>query len=256
MHGLLEHVAAGRVLTAAAAGARFVGVSCFNGWLATVPWPRRVVEALLPPALCLAADPGVTQHPVVVLFGEQTASTVVYGGVPMPLAIDFSEFGLAVPFVRHRAGRSLHVVFPRMCSSYFPAVSDGNVHYGLAKRLADMTWRPPVFWMTSDTGRLLFHAVVEPTGAWDAAAEVDGFRALHRVFTLPVLGRCAGERLVTSYFDWDVRGTRARATRARLTMSGELALGLGAREDVTLEGSMCEVSGMRWRLSWPLECRP
>jgi hypothetical protein len=251
---MLAQAADGRVLEAAAAGATFVGVSCFNGWLATVRWPRDVVAALLPPTLRLGDD-GAALHPVLFLFGEQTASTVVYAGVPMPLAIDFCEFGLAVPFVRHRTGSYQHLYFPRMCSSYFPAVSDGNVHYGLAKRLAAMTWRPPVFWMTSETGRLLFHAVIEPIGAWSDAAAVDGFRAAHRLAALPVLGRCAGERLVTSYFDWNAHDARARGARARLAVSGDLVDGLAARESVTGDGAMCEVSGMIWRLSWPLGCR-
>lgn len=251
---MLAQPADGRVLEAAAAGATFVGRSCFNGWLATVAWPRDVVAALLPTALRLAGD-GAATHPVLFLFGAQTAGTVVYGGVPMPLAIDFGEFGLAVPFVRHYEGSYQHLYFPRMCSSYFPAVSDGNVHYGLAKRLAVMAWRPPVFWMTSETGRLLFHAIVEPTGPWTDAAAVDAFRVAHRLGTLPVLGRCAGERLVTSYFDWDAREARARSVRARLVVSGDLVDGLAGMESVAGDGAMCEVSGMTWRLSWPLGCR-
>jgi hypothetical protein len=242
------------VLGAAAAGARFVGLSCFNGWLGTVEWPRATVEALLPPPLCL--DGGAPTHPVLVLFGEQTGGTVVYGGVPMPLAIDFCEFGIAVPFVRHREGRYHHLFFPRMCSSYFPAVSDGNVHYGLAKRLARMTWRPPFFWMTDENGRLLFHAAVEPTGPFGDAAGVDAFRTAHRLAELPVLGRCAGERLVTSYFDWSAQGVRARPVRARLVWADGLVPGLGAHESLAGDGRLCEVSGMTWRLSWPLPCRP
>lgn len=251
---MLAQAADRRVLGAAAAGARFVGLSCFNGWLGTVDWPRPVVEALLPPALRLAEPAGPT-HPVLFLFGEQTAGTVVYGGVPMPLAIDFCEFGLAVPYVRHRDGRYHHLFFPRMCSSYFPAVSDGNVHYGLAKRLAHMTWRAPVFWMTDEDGRLLFHAAIEPSGPFADAAGVDAFRAVHRLAALPVLGRCAGERLVTSYFDWDARGARARSVRARLAVADGLVPRLAARESLAGDGRLCEVSGMSWRLSWPLPCR-
>lgn len=251
---MLGDATAGPVLGAAAAGARFVGVSRFNGWLATVDWPREVVAALLPPALRLA-DAGGPTHPVLLLFGEQTRSTVVYGGVPMPLAIDFCEFGLAVPSVRHRAGRYQHLFFPRMCSSYFPAVSDGNVHYGLAKRLARMEWRPPIVWMTDDAGRLLFHAAIEPAGEFGAASGVDAFRAAHRWSRLPVLGRCAGERLVTSYFDWDAGATRARPARACVAVSDALVDGLAARESLAGDGRCCEVSGMAWRLSWPLDSR-
>ncbi|MCW5891226.1 MAG: hypothetical protein KIT14_11830 [bacterium] len=251
---MLAQAVDGRVLGAAAAGARFVGMSCFNGWLATLDWPREVVAGLLPPALRLA-DAAAPTHPVLLLFGEQTRSTVVYGGVPMPLAIDFCEFGLAVPFVRHREGRYRHLFFPRMCSSYFPAVADGNLHYGLAKRLAHMEWRPPIFWMTDEAGRLLFHATVEPTGPFGDAAGVEAFRGAHRLADLPVLGRCAADRLVTSYFDWGARDARARPVRARLSVSGDLASGLAARETLAGADRCCEVSGMTWRLSWPLGCR-
>jgi len=167
----------GPTIDLAASGASFAGQARFNGCIAVTNWLRAEVERLLPPQLALAANASPTPdiHPMIFVFGEQTQGAVIFARLPVPAGPDYGEFALAIPFVRHRDGRHLHVHVPRMYSSYFPATWNGNAHYGFGKAMARMEWRGPVFLMTSETGDLLLHAAVEPAGAWPPCARSSRF---------------------------------------------------------------------------------
>ena len=246
----------GPAVDLAASGASFAGQAIFNGCIAVANWPRAEVARLVPAELELAANCSDTPdlHPIVFVFGEQTAGAIIFAGYPVLAGPDYGEFALVIPFVRHRGGRNLHVHVPRMYSGYFPATWNGNAHYGFAKAMANMEWRDRLFRLTSETGDLLFHATVEPSGDWlkQPHAVLAGIGA---IFSLPVVGRKSDGRFVGSWWCWDFRDARVRPVRTALSIDAPLVEGLRPRGDSGVEGGTFEVRGMSWKLTWPAPCR-
>jgi len=249
----------GPTIDLAASGASFAGQARFNGCIAVTNWLRAEVERLLPPQLALAANASPTPdlHPVIFVFGEQTQGAVIFARLPVPAGPDYGEFALAIPFVRHRHGRHLHVHVPRMYSSYFPATWNGNAHYGFGKAMARMEWRGPVFLMTNETDDLLLHAAVEPAGDWvsGAAADLPLLAALRAIFSLPVVGRKADGRLVCSWWGWGFGDALVRPAAASVSIDAPLVEGLPLRTCTAVPGGSFEVRGMAWKLTWPTPCR-
>src|SRR5262245_50922230 len=235
----------------------FVGKALFNGCIVFCNWPRDAVAKLLPEDLELAGNASAMPqlHPVAFVFGDQTDGRTLYAGTSVRVGAAYQEFTLAVPFVRHAGGRFLHTYLPRMVSSYFPATWSGNFYYGFPKRMGRMWWEGPIFLMTDDEGRLLLHAQVEAAGAWRPGAEVVELDRIRAVFGLPVLGRKAAGRYVSSYFHWDFAEARARPIDALISIDSPFAarLELGSHADVP--SASFRVEGMAWRLSWPGPCR-
>ncbi len=250
----------GPAIDLAASGASFAGQARFNGCIAVTNWLRAEVERLLPPQLALAANASPTPdiHPMIFVFGEQTQGAVIFARLPVPAGPDYGEFALAIPFVRHRHGRHLHVHVPRMYSSYFPATWNGNAHYGFGKAMARMEWRGPVFLMTNETDDLLLHAAVEPAGDWvsGAAADLPHLAALRAIFSLPVVGRKADGRLVCSWWGWEFGDALVRPADASVSIDAPLVEGLPVRTCADVPGGSFEVRGMAWKLTWPGLCRP
>jgi len=245
----------GPVVDLAAARPRFAGQARFNGFVVLMDWERADVARLLPAELELAENTSGMphRHPVVLLFGEQTEGAVIFAGLTVPMGPDYGEFAIAVPYVRHRHGRYLHVHVPRMYSSYFPATWSGNAYYGFAKAMASMAWEGPTFMMRSAAGDSLLHAEVEPAGSWSRAArELSGLRAL---FSLPVVGRRADASLVSSYWDLDFQDALARPAHVRVSIDAPLVEGLASRRDIGVSAGAFEVRGMLWRLTWPAPFR-
>ena len=143
----------------------YAGQAAFNGCIAFCNWRRDDVAALLPPDLELATNISALEfHPVAFIFGEQTEGATIFAGITFPLGVRYHEFALAIPFVEHRRGRSLHIFVPRMYSSFFPATWAGNAHYGLAKAMATMHWHGPRFSIATPDGATPFQACVEAAG--------------------------------------------------------------------------------------------
>jgi hypothetical protein len=233
----------------------FVGQARFSGVVSVCNWPRREVAALLPADLALAANASMAPdlHPVVFIFGEQADGATFFGNVRFPWPIRYGEFGLAVPFVMLYRGSSLYTFIPRMYSSYFPAVWHGNAHFGFSKEMATMRWEPPLFVMTSDRGRLLFHAAVEDGGDWwpATAGGPPNLGAVREMFACPILGRKAAGTWVVSYFAWDFSDSLVRATNALISIDGPILPALRPRTDQAVAGGAFEVRDMLWSLSWP-----
>ena len=250
----------GPAIDLAASGASFAAQARFNGCIVVTNWPRVDVARLLPSELALAANASATPdlHPVIFVFGEQTEGAVIFARLPVPAVPDYREFALAIPFVRHRDGHHLHVHVPRMYSSHFPATWNGNVHYGLGKAMACMEWRGPMFLMTSETGELLVHAALEPTGDWvsGAAAELPHLAALRAIFSLPVVGRKVDGRLVCSWWGWEFGDALVRPLDALVSIDAPLVEGLPVGTCADAPGGSFEVRGMAWKLTWPGPCRP
>lgn len=221
--------------------------------------PRHAVAALLPPALVLmpdaCADP--TQHPLLFAFGDQTDGTLIVGGRPLALGIGYGEFALLIPFVQHRLATAPHVFVARMCSAYFPATWHGNAHYGFAKSTARMRTDGPLFVMSDDDDRLLFHATTAPHGPWEPAATAPhaNLDAIRCLFThLPVLGRRSDGSVLCSRFGWDFAQADVRPASGWVSVDGPLVEGFAPQLCPAVAGGAFEVRGMRWRLSWPGRC--
>jgi len=107
-------------------------------------------------------------------------------------------------------------------ASYFPAVRNGNVHFGVAKELARLAWDGRAFAVRRDDGDVLLDAVTHATGPWTAARAggPPGFEAMRAVFACPVVGRKGDGRYVRSAFGWDF-------------------------------ADAVEVRGMLWKVAWP-----
>jgi len=248
----------GPAIELAAAGGSFVGQAAFDGTIAWTQWPRAEVERLLPPDLELAANVAAPDlHPVVFVFGEQTHGAILFGGFTVPAGPDYWELAIAIPFVKHRRGRHLHVHVPRMYASYFPPVWNGNTHYGFGKELARMGWQGPIFLVTTAEGTLLVHAAVEPAGGWAPAegCALPNLAALRAAFALPVVGRKADGTFVSSYFGWDFTRAAVRPADSWVSIDAPLGAGLVPRECHDVAAGTFEVRGMLWRLTWPAACR-
>jgi hypothetical protein len=237
----------------------FVGQATFNGYIAFANWARADVEKLLPPDLALVPNSSSIPHlhPVVFVFGEQTEGAALFGGLTIPMGIAYHEFCMAIPFVKHQRGRYLHTYIPRMYSSYFPAIWNGNVHYGFSKAMAKMSWQGPVFMLTTADDALLLHISVETQRNWSngSRCELANFQAMREVFALPVVGRKSNGAYVRSYFDWDFSDALVRSASSCVSVDAPLVEGLTPRECHSVSSGTFEVRGMLWRLSWPSLCR-
>lgn len=238
----------------------FVAQSIFNGCIILSSCPRGDARRLLPEDVDLADNRSATRdrHPLVFLFGDQTEGATKFAGLTLPTGIRYQEFALAVPFVRWAGGPNLHTYIVRMVSNHRPATLAGNLNYGLGKRMGRMGWEGPVFLMTDEVGRLLFHAQVEATDEWRAC--VDGaateLASLRTVFSLPILGHKGGGVFTASHFGWDFEDARARSVEAALSIDRSFADGLAPGVLHSLAPGSVEVRGMRWQLSWPAPARP
>jgi hypothetical protein len=236
----------------------FVGQARFNGCITFCNWLRSDVEALLPAELELPANTAATNvHPVAFIFGEQTEGATIFAGITFPLGVQYHEFAMAIPFVKHRRGRYLHTFIPRMYSSYFPAIWHGNTYYGLAKEMASMRWQGAVFLATASDDRLLLHAAVEARGPWSPGrtCELPNFQAMRAVFALPIVGRKSDGAYVCSYFGLDFGEAAVRPGDAWVSIDAALIGGLRPRRSHDVAAGTFEVRGMIWRLSWPSACR-
>jgi len=123
--------------------------------------------------------------------------------------------------------------------------------------MARMRWQGPVFLVTAEDGRLLFHADTEPAADWAPASRCKppNFEAMRRVFAMPVIGRRDDGSYVCSYFGWDFREALVRASDSFVSIDGPLLVGLTPRQCHDVPGGTFEVRGMLWRLSWPAPCR-
>lgn len=240
------------------AGVAFAGRALYDGCIAISRWPRSVVETFLPPELELVpvAEGSTEEHPVIVIFGQQRETALIFGGVVMPVGRDYDEFGITVPFVRVRSSGALSTYVPTMYASYFSATWVGTHLFGLGKRIASEQSDGPLSVWTDENGRAVFHAIVEPcsSGSETVGCEPSDLETLRRVATLPVVGQRHDGRWMGCYFDWDFSGARSKAVRCSMSIDEELRAGVPERTFVGEPGATIWVEGMVWRLSWPFRC--
>jgi hypothetical protein len=239
-------------------GGTFAGSSTFTGAVVLTTWRRFEVQSLLPAELEPAStSDGLQLHPVVFIFGRLEDGAWIFGGFTLPVGIEYWEFCCAIPFVKHRDGQYLHTFVPRMYSSSFAAVWDGNARYGLAKKLARMRWHDSVFVLVDERQSLLLHAAVEPKGSRTRGdvCRVPNFEALREMFRLPILGRKDDGKFVTSYFDWGLDEADVSGADSYLSIDAPLFDGVSPRRFHDIRSRSFLLYGMNWKLSWPKSSR-
>jgi hypothetical protein len=140
-----------------------------------------------------------------------------------------------------------------MYSSFFPAVWNGNTHYGFGKELGHMEREGGAILVHGDDGRPRLRIEVGATGGWVAGPEcrLPNFEAMRAIFAMPVLGRRSDGRFVRSRFDWGFDEALVRQAEVRLALETSLGPGLGPRPCPTVPDGAFDVRAMIWRLSWP-----
>ena len=259
MDALLDRRAfPGSAVDAATAGASFAGEARFSGCFACTNWARAAVRALLPRELSLATNVSATPdvHPVIFMFGEQHEGGVIFGGISIPMGVRYSEFGVAIPYVRFGGGPHLHTYVPRMYSSAYPAVRDANVHYGFRKELARLEQYGGIAALTTPAGALLWQAALEPAGPWiRSRGELPpSVAALHAALSIAIIGRKADGRYIRSFFDLEMGEALVRPVRCAMSIEAPLVEGLAPGRCYAAPGGAFEGRGIRWRLSWPQPC--
>jgi hypothetical protein len=160
---------------------------------------------------------------------------------------------IAVPFVRHRHARSLHLFVARIFAGEGVVTWSGNTHYGFNKHMAHMEWLGHTFVVSELHGPLLVHTTVDDGGVWQTGGgcTLPNFRAMAEVFRLPALGRQGDGRYAVSYFEWDFDQAGVRPASAGISIDVPLGPGLGPRVCHGITSGTFAVRDMRWRISWP-----
>ena len=243
----------GPSIDAAAASPTYVVQSRFSGGVMVAMVPRADVARMLPPDIDLAEPVASAQdtHPLVVVVGTHRDCAALVAGRAVGTAPDYRELIIAVPYVRRRGGRWLHVCVPSAHSDAAITVWNGNVHYGFAKRAARFRWQDDLLLVTSDDGALACHgAFVERPAAGGGPEPPDGFAHLRAAMTLPTLGQRAGAGPVSAYFDWRIAAGRVRPAQAYLALDQPIGT-LAPCEWQAAPGGAFAVADLWWRLSWP-----
>ncbi len=229
--------------------ASFVGEATFSGCFALCSRPRAELEAWLPTGTRLASDPGL----VAFAFGTHGGSATRFAGFDLRLGIVYDELGIFVPNVVRDGSTERELYVARMYSSYYPAVWNGNAHYGFAKELVEIHRLGPIYCVLGADRRTLLHARSEPRGEWrlPAPGPIPALEQVREIFALPVLGRLADGRRLRSRFRFEFGGARVRPVDVCVDVEAILAPGVRPGEYADGASGSVEVSGMIWRLTWP-----
>jgi hypothetical protein len=246
---------AGSRTDARSTAASFVGEAHFDGLIVLTGGERARIAAALPAGVELAHDPAgpPDRHTVIFAFGEQTRTAVLFGGLVIPTGVRYHEAMVAIPHVRWVDDGRPCTFIPLMCCTDPWATWSGNTYYGFAKRMATVERRGNTFLVSASEGPLLLHATVNPESGWTPACEctLRGLATVTEVFEAPVLGRRADGSFVRSRFEWSFAAASVRPATTMVAIDTPLGSGLDAAVFHGTEWGSFEVTGMRWRLSWP-----
>lgn len=228
----------------------YVSQATFHGGAAIVDVrSSRVVEHILPHELRPASAPHLPEGTIVILFGDQTEGTLLFGNVPWPVGTRYAEMLLAVPFVRLPGTDQDYTYVLRMFCERFAPAAIGNSVYGLAKRLARMSWEDATFRVFDEAGQHLTRVSMTAEAGSDSAGAV-ALATVLDALSLPILGKKPNGAYASCDFGWDATAARTQAIRTRMDCPTGLE-GLAPGAYHSPPGLSCEVRGLVWRLSWP-----
>jgi hypothetical protein len=233
----------------------FAGQARFTGGVLATAVARAEAAAMLPPELELAPPANGTAaiHPLLVTFGDLDDGSFVFGGLPFEALPPYGELCVAIPFVRRRGGRSLHLWSARLFTTSWPSCWHGNATYGLRKAMATMRRDAPTLVVTAAEGAEVARAELRPGGEWHRTAPA--FDAIRRAFALPVVGRRDDGTLVSSYFRWETDDVLVRPAEATVSLAAGAVDGLAAGPRRGARDATFAVRRMLWRVTWPMPSR-
>jgi hypothetical protein len=229
--------------------ASFVGEATFSGCIALCARSRSELEAWLPAGARLAE--GASR--VAFAFGTHSGSATRFAGFDLRLGIVYHELGVFVPGVIREGGSEPELYVARMYSSYYPAVWNGNTHYGFAKEHVEIHRLGALYCVLGPDRRTLLEARSEPTASWrlPARGAIASLDEVREIFALPVVGRLADGRLVRSHFHFEFGAARVRPADVAVEIAAILAPGVRPGTYADGASGSIEVQNMIWRLSWP-----
>lgn len=241
----------------------FGGRAIYEGRVVFTNLDRSVVANLLDSRLKLAAptDPQMTDHPVILMFGHQTKTTMILpGGVQLPVGDDYRELILMIPFVQEKSGTKWHNYVVRIYLDDFWAMVGGNQWYGYRKEEAEFTEQAasPQFQVASG-GAARFEASVEDVGPpltdAQAEAQLPYYPEMKTILGMPILGtleQYPGDPFVCSYFDFRFKDGVVQAMRSKHTFVSmfvpDMAGFVSAGELASVPDGAWRVSNLPWQL--------
>jgi uncharacterized protein with NAD-binding domain and iron-sulfur cluster len=174
---------------------------------ALLPFPREVVQQLLPEGLELApqtlAGPG--QHPVVLFFGWQDKVRPNFS----PLGMNYLEFIISVPYVRHadpalrQAVPGPFIYMPRLYLDKLSPVWLGVYAYGYRKALSQITADGDDYIVKEHrSGRPIVACSFKKAGSTGAVTDFPHMSRVQRAYSLPLISRTILGTWLYSYFDF------------------------------------------------------
>lgn len=236
------------------------GEAIYNGRFVFVNIDMNTVANVLPANLTLAPQKSMAPdvHPVLLLFGHQTATKWVIGGSEIPIGNDYQELALLIPFVQRKDKPFWHNYVVRMYLNDGAARDIGNWFFGYAKK--DATFSATATHETvSASATPVYTTTMTPTGTWQSA-ETSGatnYSDMKTILDMPILGVLGTGQFVCSYFEMDYSGASAevRTINSRQQFLSPFTTGmalwpaLGELSNVA-DGAM-EVKTIEWRIASP-----
>jgi hypothetical protein len=228
----------------------WVAETLFSGVIAELQLPRRSVERLLPPELCLG--PAASRRrtvPVLVAFGNHTGSAVHMAAMQVRTGVSFHEvfFGVRCLIATSRTP----VMFvPLMYCDEPVSTWSGNALYGFNKTTAAMEWLGGSFLVEGEDGRVILRATIDTAGAMRA-----GMPRCLEAAKLRVLGRRRQDgAYAESRFAWEWVPANVTGVRVMVAIEAAIAPGIEPGDFFASPRSAALVTDLRWRISWPNRC--
>jgi hypothetical protein len=242
----------------------FGGEAKYQGRVVFLHLTRSTVAEVLPNALELAPNTSTElpeMHPVLLIFGHQTETRLVYPFWTPEVGEDYRELILIVPFVRKSGHQRWHNYVVRMYLEDFWATLLGNQHYGLKKIQAN-------FAQTSTSFEVVLESIsMFEFGATSSGARVDdddaettllNYTQMKKIVGMPILGRLEdmiGKPFICSYFEWYLEDAEVRPIEGTAQFLQPFVTGMLSWQALGEIGSVAdgawELTGLRWRIGYP-----
>lgn len=243
------------------------GEAIYLGRVVFLHLARTEVAKVLPSGLQLAANESASLpdlHPVILLFGHQTETKLVYPFWTPEAGDDYNELILLVPFVQRLNHLRWHNYVVRMYLDNDDAIQIGNLYYGYFKQRAVLTEVAPTVTLSElDVTRSL-QTVFEwtaqnPSGGFvpstSAMATLDNYQDAIEIMSMPLLGTLFGTAYICSYWDWNLQNADVRSIKVtsrflqppRAGTASWVSQGPVASD----EKFAFEIRGLVWQMAFP-----
>ena len=202
-----------------------------SGANALLPFPRAVVQSLLADGLELDAQSltAPEHHPVVMFFGWQDKVRPNF----LPLGINYLEFIISVPYVRH-ADPALRakvpgpfIFMPRLYLNSVSPVLLGILAYGYKKALAQISADDHDYQVRQwKTGEPIVAGSFKKAGMTGVAGDFPHLRAVQRAYSLPLISQTLLGTWLYSYFDFALGQALIQPIEMTIKIHNQLAAGL------------------------------